>query len=115
MNAYDLPVMLTDSHRPIRLRFGPQAGIADDLMLIQHVTGSETMFGGLEYILLCVSTRAGLQLKHLIAHPVDIGFVTDTGTLRSVCGIVAEASEGQAMAAWPLTNWSCAMPCRCSR
>jgi type VI secretion system secreted protein VgrG len=95
MNAYDLPVMLTDAHRPIRLRFGPQAGIADDLMLIQHVTGSETMFGGLEYVLLCVSTRAGLQLKHLIAHPVDIQFVTDTGTLRSVCGIVAEVSEGQ--------------------
>ena len=95
MNSLNVPGMLTDANRPIRLRFGSHADIADDLLLVQHVSGSETMFGGLEYVLLCVSTQAGQQLKSLIANPLEIQFVTDTGGLRSVCGIVAEASEGQ--------------------
>jgi type VI secretion system secreted protein VgrG len=95
MNAHVLPATLTDANRPIRLRFDSRTDIPDDLLMVQHVSGSETMFGGLEYVLLCVSTRAGQQLKHIIASPVAIQFVTDTGALRSVCGIVAEASEGQ--------------------
>jgi type VI secretion system secreted protein VgrG len=94
MNSYDLPVMLTDAHRPIRLRFGPQADQDSHSLMVQHVIGSEAMFGGLEYVLLCVSTHAGLSLKNIVANPVEIQFVTDTGGLRPVCGIVAEVSEG---------------------
>lgn len=95
MNAHVLPATLTDANRPIRLRFDSRTDIADDLLMVQHVSGSETRFGGLEYVLLCVSTRAGQQLKHIIASPVGIQFVIDTGALRSACGIVAEVSEGQ--------------------
>jgi type VI secretion system secreted protein VgrG len=79
MNAHVLPATLTDANRPIRLRFDSRTDIPDDLLMVQHVSGSETMFGGLEYVLLCVSTRAGQQLKHIIASPVAIQFVTDTG------------------------------------
>lgn len=95
MNAPSLPVMLTDANRPIRLRFGSQTDLSDDLLMVQHFIGNETMFGGLEYVLLCVSTTAGQQLKHILANPVEIQFVTDAGGLRSVCGIVAEVAEGQ--------------------
>lgn len=92
MSASLFAVSLTDDNRPIRLRL---YGHDDGLMLVKHVSGSETMFGGIEYALLCVALDAGLALKQFIANPVELQFVTDTGTLRSVCGIVAEASEGQ--------------------
>jgi len=49
MNAHVLPATLTDANRPIRLRFDSRTDIPDDLLMVQHVSGSETMFGGLEY------------------------------------------------------------------
>jgi len=86
---------LTDANRPIRLRMSTARGVRDDRLLVKHVSGIETMCGGIEYSLLCVSTQAGLALKQFIANPVELQFVTDSGGLRSVCGIVAAASEGQ--------------------
>jgi len=86
---------LTDANRPIRLRLSTARGVRDDLLLVKHVSGIESMCGGIEYSLLCVSTRAGLALKQFIANPVELQFVTDSGGLRSVCGIVAAAAEGQ--------------------
>ena len=86
---------LTDANRPIRLRIFTARGVRDDLLLVKHVSGVESMCGGIDYSLLCVSTRAGLALKQFIANPVELQFVTDTGGLRSVCGIVAAATEGQ--------------------
>jgi len=86
---------LSGTNRPIRLRLASGKGADDGLLLIKHVSGIETICGGIEYCLLCVSTRAGLPLKRFIANPVEIQFVTDSGGLRSVCGIVAGATEGQ--------------------
>ena len=86
---------LTDANRPIRLRMSTARGVRDDRLLVKHVSGIESMCGGIEYSLLCVSTQAGLALKQFIANPVELQFVTDSGGLRSVCGIVAAASEGQ--------------------
>lgn len=86
---------LTDANRPIRLRIFTARGVRDDLLLVKHVSGIESMCGGIDYSLLCVSTSAGLALKQFIANPVELQFVTDTGGLRSVCGIVAAATEGQ--------------------
>jgi type VI secretion system secreted protein VgrG len=86
---------LTDANRPIRLRMSTARGVRDDQLLVKHVSGIETMCGGIEYSLLCVSTQAGLALKQFIANPVELQFVTDSGGLRSVCGIVAAAAEGQ--------------------
>ncbi|WP_332878812.1 type VI secretion system Vgr family protein [Massilia sp. S19_KUP03_FR1] len=89
------PSTLTDANRPIRLRFAFGRPVLENLLLVQHVSGVETMFGGIDYSLLCVSTRAGLALKQFIAAPVAVDFVTDSGKLRSVCGIVVAAMEGQ--------------------
>lgn len=86
---------LTGANRPIRLRLWNEDGVADDMLLVKHVSGVETICGGIEYVLLCVSTKAGMPLKQFIANPVELQFVTDSGCLRSVCGIVASAVEGQ--------------------
>ena len=83
---------LAGTNRPIRLRL---SDMQDDLLLVKHVSGSETVCGGIEYTLLCISQSAGLPTKQFIALPAEVQFVTDGGDLRSVCGIVAEAVEGQ--------------------
>jgi type VI secretion system secreted protein VgrG len=67
----------------------------DNVLMIKRVTGTETMCGGVDYRLLCVSTHADLQLKEFIALPAEIQFVTDRGDLHAVCGIVAQAAAGQ--------------------
>ncbi|UVW28615.1 type VI secretion system Vgr family protein [Massilia sp. H6] len=86
---------LTEANRPIRLRLYQEKGVLDDALLVKRVTGSETLCGGLEYRLLCVSGRADLPLKQLIALPVELQFVTDRGNMRVVHGIVAQAAAGQ--------------------
>ncbi|WP_426208510.1 type VI secretion system Vgr family protein [Massilia sp. TWP1-3-3] len=99
MNLSNLPLDLsglTEANRPIRLRLSNEKGVVDDLLLVKQVSGVETICGGIEYALLCVSTKAGMQLKQFIANPVELQFVTDSGGLRSVCGIVGAVVEGHA-------------------
>lgn len=86
---------ITGANRPIRLRLWTADGFVDDLLLVRHVSGVETLCGGIEYVLLCVSTKAGMPLKQFIANPVEVQFVTDSGGLRAVCGVVGSAVEGQ--------------------
>lgn len=98
MNLHNLPVelsVLTEANRPIRLRLSNEKGVADDLLMVKRVSGAETICGGIEYSLLCISGQSGMPLKQFIANPVELQFVTDSGGLRSVCGIVAGAVEGQ--------------------
>nr|WP_229426047.1 type VI secretion system tip protein TssI/VgrG [Pseudoduganella violacea] len=66
----------------------------EDVLLPQRISGSEAVCGGVEYRVLCVSLNAHLPLKELIALPAAIDIVTDRGDVRSVCGIVSEASAG---------------------
>ena len=93
-NVPFVPTGLTEANRPIRLRLSTATRLMDDLLMVKHVSGVETICGGIEYSLLCVSTQAGMELKQFIANPVEVQFVTDAGTLRSVCGIVGAAVEG---------------------
>lgn len=86
---------LTEANRPIRVRLWSEKGAIDDVLLVRQVSGVETICGGIEYSLLCVSTRAGIPLKQFIANPVQLQFVTDVGGLRAVSGIVGAAIEGQ--------------------
>ena len=98
MNAVtmaELNSSLTQLNRPIRLRLALRNAVLNDVLLVKHVRGKETLCGGIEYCLLCVSTQAGLPLKEFMALPAELQFVTDQGQLRSVCGIVAQASAGQ--------------------
>jgi type VI secretion system secreted protein VgrG len=93
-NAFADLDCLTEANRPIRLRLATADGVADDLLLVKQVSGVETICGGIEYSLLCASTQAGIPLKQFIANPVELQFVTDVGSVRSVCGIVGAAVEG---------------------
>lgn len=86
---------LSEANRPIRVRLSKGQRVLEDVLLIKRVAGSETLCGGLEYRLLCVSTRVDLPLREFVASPVELQFVTDHGDLRSVCGIVAQAAAGQ--------------------
>jgi len=85
---------LTEENRPIRLRVFDGEVVVDDLLLVKYVNGTETICGGVEYRVLCVATAAGMTLKRFIANPAELQFVTDRGTLRSVCGIIASITEG---------------------
>ncbi len=85
---------LSDANRPIRLRLFDGGEVLDDLMLVKYASGVESICGGFEYSLLCVSLDAGMALKRFIANPVELQFVTDTGGLRAVCGIVSSITEG---------------------
>lgn len=96
---------LITTNRPIRLRLAHSKGLSGDILLPQKVFVSETICGGLECQVLCVSTNATLPLKELIALPGAIDFVTDRGQLRSVAGIVTQACAGDsdgAIAAYQL-------------
>lgn len=95
LNVAKLSLALTQAHRPIRLRLSHPQSTLDDVLLVKQVSGRETVCGGMEYRLLCVSVEANLPLKEFIALPAELQFVTDQGGLRSVCGIVAEACAGQ--------------------
>ena len=98
MNAKDIVegfAGLSEANRPIRARLSKEQQVLEDVLLVKRATGSETLCGGLEYRLLCVSTRADLPLKEFVGLPVELQFVTDRGDLRSVCGIVAQAAAGQ--------------------
>jgi type VI secretion system secreted protein VgrG len=85
---------LVTSNRPLRLRLDLPGGVNDDMLLPQRVFGSETLCGGIDYRVLCVSSNVHLPLKEMIAVPAALQFVTDRGDLRSVCGIVTEAGSG---------------------
>ncbi|USX25217.1 type VI secretion system Vgr family protein [Oxalobacteraceae bacterium OTU3CINTB1] len=89
-----MPKELVTFNRPIRLKLDLPGGVNDDMLLPQRVFGTETSCGGIDYRVLCVSSNATLPLKQLIAVPAALQFVTDQGDLRSVCGIVTEASSG---------------------
>ncbi|WP_432380632.1 type VI secretion system Vgr family protein [Duganella sp. P38] len=85
---------LVTDNRPLRLRLDLPGGANDDMLLPQRVYGTESICGGIEYCVLCVSANAQLPLKQLIAVPAVLEFVTDRGGVRAVCGIVTEASSG---------------------
>ncbi|MES3022689.1 MAG: type VI secretion system Vgr family protein [Pseudomonadota bacterium] len=97
MNLHSLlaPFGLSDMNRPIRLRLWNGQKFVDDVLLVKQVTGVEGICSPLEYRLLCVAAQADLPLKQFIAMPAELQFVTSTGGLRSVCGIVDGVEEGE--------------------
>jgi type VI secretion system secreted protein VgrG len=83
MNARDVAGdflgALSQTNRPIRLRLSDDSNAFNDELLIKRVVGTETMCGGFEYRLHCVSNEVRLQLKKFIAIPVELQIVTDRG------------------------------------
>ena len=98
MNLTDVLTPLTGLsgvNRPIRLKLWNEHGHGQDVLFVKQVAGIEAVCGGIEYRLLCVAAKAGLELKQFIAMPAELQFVTSTGGLRSVCGIVDVAEAGE--------------------
>ena len=85
---------ISGAQRPLRLRLGVSPKIPAGVLIPQRIAGSEAICGGIEYRVLCVSTHADLPLSSLIALPAALDMVTDQGQLRSICGLVTQASAG---------------------
>jgi type VI secretion system secreted protein VgrG len=85
---------LDTRNRPLRMVLG-QAGSADaNALLPHHASASESVCGGLEVQILCLSENATLELKRFIGLPCELQIVTDRGNLRRLCGIVTAAASG---------------------
>ena len=93
--AEQLGKLLTASNRPLRMQLGFAEGVSSNVLLPQRVEGVEAICEGIEMRVYCLALDAQLPLKSLIGLPVEIQIVTDQGALRSVCGLVAEASAGE--------------------
>jgi type VI secretion system secreted protein VgrG len=86
---------LDTRNRALRLRISFPDGISDRVLLPQRVTGAESMCGGIKYTILCVAASIGLPLKGFVGLAAELQFVTDTGELHGVCGMITEAASGQ--------------------
>ena len=85
---------LDTRNRPLRMVLG-LAGAADaNALLPHHASASESVCGGLELQILCLSENATLELKRFIGLPCELQIVTDRGHLRRLCGIVTAAASG---------------------
>jgi type VI secretion system secreted protein VgrG len=81
-------------NRPLRMVLG-QPGTADtNALLPHHASASESVCGGIELQILCLSENATLELKRFIGLPCELQIVTDRGHLRRLCGIVTAAASG---------------------
>lgn len=86
---------LNTSHRPLRLRLSLPDGIRDDVLLPHQVNGIAAICEGIDMRIYCVALDACIPLKTFIGVPAELQIVTDQGNLRSICGIVTEASQGE--------------------
>jgi type VI secretion system secreted protein VgrG len=86
---------LNTANRALRLRISYPDGLSDRVLLPQRVRGAESMCGGLDYTILCVSASIDLPLKSFIGLAAELQFVTDMGELHGVCGLITEAASGQ--------------------
>lgn len=86
---------LATRDRPLRLILEGMDEANYESLLPQRVIGNESVCGGFEFQLLCVSESATLPLKNFIGVPAELQVVTDRAVLRRICGIVTEAASGQ--------------------
>lgn len=86
---------LSVENRPLHLRLAGPDGISERTLLPQRLQGQESICGGFEHRVLCVTDNARLALKDFIGLPAAVQIVTDQGELRQLCGIVTEASAGE--------------------
>lgn len=82
-------------NRAVRIKFGAQQQQLEDVLLAQRVDIQESLCGGIEGTISCVSTSVGIPLATLIGLPVSIQLVTDQGRLHAINGIVVDARNGE--------------------
>ncbi len=88
--------VLSQQHRPLRLRWRPQESRFAHSLLVQRVDLKEAWLEGLQAKLTCVSSDPELPLQDLLGQPLGIEMVTDRGGLHHTNGIITEARAGQA-------------------
>ena len=93
--ASQLAQYLSTKNRPLRMYLGMADGPTDVVLLPQRIDGYEAVCDGIEMRIYCVALDAQLPLKEFIGLAVEVQLVTDQGNLRSIGGIVAEASQGE--------------------
>ena len=94
-DADALGELLSSAHRPLRLYLGLAAGATADLLMPHRVDGREAVCDGIDLCIDCLALDAHLPLKELIGVAAELQIVTDEGNLRSICGIVMEATQGE--------------------
>jgi len=80
------------------LKFGEHREHAEqleDLLLPQRVDIRESLFGGVDGCVSCLSTSAGIPLNAVIGLPVSVQLMTDQGALHAINGIIVDAREGE--------------------
>nr|WP_243442881.1 contractile injection system protein, VgrG/Pvc8 family [Herbaspirillum sp. B39] len=88
--------VLSQQHRPLRLRWRAQETRFAQWLLVQQVDIEEAWLEGLLAKLTCVSSDPELPLQDLLGQPLGIEMVTDRGGLHHTNGIITEARAGQA-------------------
>jgi len=87
--------LLSQRKRAIRLALGTSDDALKSLLLPQRADIKESLLGGIDGCISCVSTAIGIPLEALIGVPASIQFATDTGGLHAINGIVVDAREGE--------------------
>ncbi|RDU98306.1 type VI secretion system Vgr family protein [Trinickia dinghuensis] len=87
----------SQKNRAIRLKWGDRESESEleDLLLPQRIEIRESLFGGIDGCVSCVSTSSRIPLNTFIGLPVQVQFVTDLGGLHPICGIIVDAREGE--------------------
>lgn len=84
----------SEKNRAIKIRFSDKYQDLDTALLVQRISGSSSICGGFEYELHCVATTVHIELKKLIAVPVCIELVNDSGQLHTINAVITEAHSG---------------------
>ncbi|WP_206955414.1 type VI secretion system Vgr family protein [Trinickia acidisoli] len=85
----------SQKNRAIRLKWSEQQRELEQLLLPQRVDIRETLCGGVEGSISCVSTSVGIPLNSFIGLPISVQLVTDQGGLHPISGIIVDAREGE--------------------
>ncbi|PMS14437.1 type VI secretion system tip protein VgrG [Trinickia dabaoshanensis] len=85
----------SQKNRVVRLHFGEHEEQLEDVVLPQRVDIRESLFGGIDGCVSCVSTNAGIPLTTFLGLPVSVQLVTDQGALHAINGIIVDAREGE--------------------
>ena len=100
VNYPDLPraasgPLPSQKNRAIRLKWGQQQAQLESLLMPQRIDIEESLYGGVDGRIACVSTSAGIPLTTFIGLPMSVLLVTDSGELHSISGIIVDAREGE--------------------
>ena len=87
--------LLSQHKRAIRLALDTSDEALKVVLFPQRADIRESLLGGFDGCISCVSTKAGIPLEALVGLPVSVQFATDTGALRPINGIVVDAREGE--------------------